>query len=142
MKISTLKLLLVLLIAALLSLSCSNPFKSEQKKELIIHLVDEYLQITGRYVFYWDGKSEHNKHVEPGRYIVLLTIKDWQDQAYVTANPGGKLEANNEMHLEPGFWISHELQAPYPDPFQVQAGVNIPILIAEPARIKIDIYKD
>jgi len=134
--------LILLLCAVLISLQCSNPFKSEEKKELVIHLVDDYYPYTGRQIFYWDGRDKKKNHIEPGRYIVLLTIKDWQDQLYIEATPGGKLEANNEQHLEPGFWASFELEPPYPDPFQVQAGVNIPVLIASPARIKIDIYKD
>jgi len=139
------KLFRTLLIALLLvffSMQCSNPFKSDEKKELVIHLVDDYFQFTGRQIFFWDGKDKNKKHVEAGRYIVLLTIKDWQDQLYITADPGGKLEANDQQHFEPGFWANYELEPPYPDPFQVLAGVNIPVLIANPARIKVDIYKD
>lgn len=128
--------------AIVFSTQCSNPFKSDEKKELVVHLVDDYFDITGRQIFFWDGRDKNRKHVEPGRYIVLLTIKDWQDQVYIEAEPGGKLEANDEQHLEPGFWASHELELPYPDPFQIQAGINIPVLIARPDRIKIDIYKD
>ncbi len=134
--------LILLLGAALLSIQCSNPFKSEEKKELVIHLVDDYFPYTGRQIFYWDGRDKNKKYVEPGRYIVLLTIKDWQDQLYIEVEPGGKEDANNEEHLEPGFWANYELEPPYPDPFQVQSGVNIPVLISQPARIKIDIYKD
>lgn len=142
MKIFRFTIISSLLIAALFTIQCSNPFKSDEKKELVIHLVDDYYPYTGRQVFFWDGRDKKQKYVEPGRYIVLLTIKDWQDQLYIEAEPGGKFEANDQQHLEPGFWASDELEPPYPDPFQVQAGVNIPVLISKAARIKIDIYKD
>ena len=124
------------------SLQCSNPLKNEEKKELVIHFIDDILELTGRYVFFWDGKDENNQLVEPGKYIILLVIKDWQDQTYVMVDPGGKPNINDKSHFEPGYWLSPELEAPYPDPFQVQSGVNIPVLIAEPARVKINIYKD
>lgn len=129
-------------LAILLSLRCSNPLKNEEKKELVIHFIDDVLELSGKYIFFWDGKDENRKHVESGRYIIVLNIKDWQDQAYISVDPGGKLESNDESRFEPGYWLHHELLAPYPDPFQVQSGVNIPILIAEPARVKINIYKD
>ncbi len=133
----------VFALVLLLTVQCSNPFKSDEKKELVIHLIDDVMEFTGRWVFYWDGKDEKGRYIEPGKYIVVLTIKDWQDQLYVSADPGGKPDANYEQHFEPGFWANDELELPHPDPFQIQAGVNIPILIARaPARVKIDIYKD
>ena len=134
--------ILSLLGITIFAIQCSNPFKNDEKKELVIHLIDDYMEWSGRQIFYWDGRDKNKKHVEPGQYIVLLTIRDWQDQIYIEAEPGGKLEANNEQHFEPGFWANFELEPPYPDPFQVLSGVNIPVLIASPARIKIDIYKD
>ena len=126
----------------LFSLQCSNPLDENEKKELVLHFIDDVFDLSGKYIFFWDGKDENKQHVEPGRYIILLSIRDWQDQTYVSIDPGGKLEANDESHFEQGYWLNHELLPPYPDPFQVQSGVNIPVLIAEPARVKINIYKD
>ncbi|MBN1466175.1 hypothetical protein JXA02_10455 [candidate division KSB1 bacterium] len=136
------KVSLIFFIAILLAIHCSNPLKNEEKKELVIHFIDDVFDLTGRYVFFWDGKDEHKKYVEPGKYIILLSIRDWQDQTFVSVEADGKPNANDSSRFEPGFWLNHELEAPYPDPFQVQAGVNIPVLIAEPARIRINIYKD
>ncbi len=116
---------------------CSNPVSHEK----VILLIDEYLSESGRYVFYWNGMDENKKYVDPGDYIVLFEIKDWQQQETITAVKGGVPNENNQSHFEPGFWQYNELEAPYPNPFKVQSGVNIPILLARPARVKIAIYK-
>jgi len=140
MKKYKIYLFFILLLAALLS--CSNPFKSEKKKELVLEFINDYLPDTGRYIFFWNGRDDNNKYVEPGRYIVLLEIKSWQDQEYITALEGGKERANDQSRYEPGYWIDHDLETPFPDTFHVAAGVNIPILLASPARVKISIFRD
>ncbi len=133
--------LILLILTGLLCLFCKNPFKEERKKERIIILVDDYLGETGRYIFYWEGKNDKKQYIEPGEYIVLLEIKNWQDQTIVTAQKGGKEGANNESRFEPGYWMYHDLEDPYPDPFKIKDGVNIPVLISEPARIILSVYK-
>ncbi len=122
--------------------ACENPLKEEQKKERVLIFADDYLAETGRYVLYWDGKNEQRKYVEPGRYIVLLEIKDWQDQEYIVAEPGGKPQENNRARFEPGYWLSNDLETPFPDTFRVESGTNIPIVLSAPNRVKISIYKD
>jgi len=122
-------------------LFCENPFKEERKKERINILVDDYLLETGRYIFYWEGKNDKKEYIEPGEYIILLEIKNWQDQTIITAQKGGKESANDESRFEPGYWLYHDLEDPFPDPFRIKAGVNIPVLISEPARIKLSVYK-
>jgi hypothetical protein len=122
--------------------NCSNPFKSEKKKELVLEFINDYMPDTGRYIFFWDGRDDDNEFVQPGKYIVLLEIKSWQDQVFVTVTEGGNDRANDQSRWEPGFWIDHDLQTPFPDPFQVSSGVNIPILVSTPSRVKISIYKD
>lgn len=140
--ISRNRIYLLTALCLLLTISCENPLKEDKKKELVITFIDDYFLDTGRYVFFWDGKDENRKYVRPGRYIVLLEIKDQQDQEYITAEEGGKAETNDQSHFEPGYWIDHDLEEPYPEPFRVQSGINIPVLIAEPTRAKISIYKD
>ncbi|MBN1480337.1 hypothetical protein JXA70_08710 [candidate division KSB1 bacterium] len=130
-------------VSILISIQCSNPFKSEEKKELVNYFFNDILELTGRYVLYWDGKDNNNNYITPGRYIIVLIIKDWQDQLYVTAEPGGKVGANDKSHFEPGYWQFNELEPTDPDSsFQIQAGVNIRFLLAEPAHVRINIYKD
>jgi len=134
----------LLLLAAMLSLQCKNPFKSEeaQKQRILILVNNEYLAETGRYVAYWDGKNSNGQYIVAGKYIVLMEAKNFNDQTFVTAEEGGKTGGNNHQHLEPGFWSHYELEAPYPNPFKIQSGVNIPFLVPQAGRVKISIYKD
>ena len=131
------KRLIVAILATAALLSCKNPVAAER----VIILIDDYLVESGRYIFYWNGKDDDKRYVEPGDYIIVLEIKDFQQQETVTAVKGGLPNENNQARFEPGFWQDHELQSPFPNPFKVQSGVNIPILLSGPARIKIVIYK-
>jgi len=142
MKAKRIGVILVLLFVGLISVKCSNPFKTEKRKELVLEFINDYLPDIGRYVFFWDGRDDKNSFVTPGKYIVLLEIKGWQDQEYVTAEEGGRERANDQSRFEPGFWIDDDLQTPFPDTFFVKSGVNIPILLSSPGHVKISIYKD
>ena len=138
------KSVLLLLLLTLPVCQCKNPFKSEegQKQRVIILMNNEYLDITGRWVIYWDGKDSNGRYVQAGRYIILMEAKNFNDQNYVTAEEGGKPGGNDARHVEPGTWYSFELEAAYPNPFKVQSGVNIPFLVSQVGRVKISIYKD
>jgi len=132
----------ILFLVILSVISCKNPFKEEKKKEPVIILLHEYLEESGKYIVYWDGKDENGKYVQPGRYIYLMEVKTFQDQDVMTAEAGGKLGKNNEQHFEPGFWTDFELGHAYPDPFKILEGVNIPIIVSQPATVKLSIYKE
>jgi len=123
-------------------INCSNPTEEKKKKTQIRILVDDYLEGTGLYVFYWDGKDKNGKYIKAGRYIYEIQTKTFQDFDYFSAIDGGKEGENNEEHFEPGFWNDYELQKAYPDPFKIVSGVNIPFLVSEPARVRVIIYKD
>ncbi len=132
----------VILLVFVALLQCSNPLKDEKRKELVLVFIDDYLVDTGRYVFYWNGKGDDNEYVLPGKYIILLEIKSWQDQECVDIKDGGKAGENDKSRFEPGYWLDNDLQEPFPNPFRVKSGVNIPILLSAPSRVKISIYKD
>ena len=133
---------IIVLVACAGIINCSNPTEEEQKKTLILTLVDDYLEGTGRYVFYWDGKDKDGKYIKAGRYIYEIQTKTFQDFDYFSAVDGGKEGQNNEEHFEPGFWNDYELEKAYPDPFKILSGVNISFLVSEPARVRIFIYQD
>lgn len=123
--------------------SCKNPLEEEKKKELVRDYY--YTQApVGRFVHYWDGKDEDGKYVGTGEYIILMEVKNFQDQITVSAIEGGKPLANddgdfyfNEIHH------AHELLVPDPDPFRVMEGVNIPFIVGgAPASVKLAIYKN
>lgn len=142
MKIKITSIIVILLAVLIFTGNCSNPFKEENKKELVLEFINDRFDFPGRFILFWDGKDEKGNFVTPGRYIVLLEIKSWQDQEYVTVEEGGKDRANDQSRGEPGYWIDHDLQEPFPNPFRVQSGVNIPILLSSPSYVKISIYKD
>jgi hypothetical protein len=135
-------LLLFCFIGCLLFLTCKNPLREDKKKQQIIILIDDRFVEGGKYVFYWDGKNDDKQYIEPGDYIIVLEVKDWQEQEIVTALKGGAANENNQARFEPSFWQYNELQPPFPNPFKVQSGVNIPILLSGPSRAKITIYKN
>jgi len=133
---------IIIIVASFGILRCSNPADKEKERIVIRILVDDYLEDTGRYVFYWDGKDKNRKYITPGKYIYAIQTKTFQDFDYFTAEAGGKEGENNEEHLEPGFWNDFELEKAYPDPFKIMSGVNIPFLLSEPAKVKITIYQE
>ncbi len=128
----------------LLFISCENPFKEDTKKELVRKLVHDYFGTDdmGKWTFFWDGKNEKGKYIGPGKYIYVLEIKRFSDQDFVVAEEGGKNESNDQRRFEPGFWHDYELGRAFPDPFKIRDGVNIPVLLSEPATVKLSIYKD
>lgn len=109
---------------------------------MVIELIDDYFIESGQYIFFWDGKDKNNEYIEPGKYIVILEIKNWQDQEILTAEKGGKHGRNDNSHYEPGYWLYDDLLEPDPNPFQIMSGVNIPVRLSEPARITLRIYQD
>ncbi len=139
-----LKWVALVTLAGLLGSGCKNPFKSEEptKQRIRILMNNEYLVDTGRYVAYWDGKNSDGNYIAAGKYIVLLEAKDFNDQVYVTAEEGGKPGANNQQQVELGFYSRYALESPFPNPFKVLSGVNIPFLVPQAGRVKISIYKD
>ena len=143
MKTSKNKILIALFILLVVTLSgCKNPFSEEKKKELVRILVDDYLDDPGIWVFYWDGKDKNQKYIAPGKYILFLEVGQFQDQNFVRAESGGKPGKNLDEHYEAGFFTYFEIGQPYPDPFKIAEGVNIPIIVPERARVKLSIFKD
>ncbi len=134
----------LLLLLSLLSLQCKNPFKDDEpEKERVLILVNnEYFTDTGRYVLFWNGKNEDSSFVSAGKYIILMEAKNFNDQISVTAQEGGKNGSNNKAHVELGYYSRYELESVDPNPFKVQSGVNISIIIPQVGRVKITIYKD
>ncbi|HPM97291.1 MAG TPA: hypothetical protein PL021_04525 [bacterium] len=119
---------------------CKNPFAEEKKKPLVRELLNEYLAEPGRYIVYWDGKDKNGKYVEIGEYIVLLEFGNHQEQDFITAQVGGKPGFNNQGNFIPAFFVATHLETPFPDPFQLLSGVNLPFALHEPAQVKLQIY--
>ena len=141
--VKRLAIVLVSIVIFSFFLSCKNPMKEEKNKELVREWY--YTQAPmGRYVHYWNGQDKDGKYVATGKYIILMEVKDSQDQINVTAIDGGKPLANdegdfyfNEIHYD------YMLLVPDPDPFRVREGVNIPFLVGDfAASVKLSIYKD
>jgi hypothetical protein len=142
MRFLLLKSFFWVLLVAVFFTACENPLKEEKKKEPVRILVEEYLDSAGKYFIFWNGKNDEGNFVPPGKYIYALEIKDWQDQDYVEVLAGGKIGQNNDAHFEAFISNYDQLLRAYPDPFQVQSGVNIPLILKAPAFIKLSIYKD
>lgn len=136
------RIIIFILFTLSLTLSCQNPLKEEKKKEKVITFIDDYLIDGGKYYFYWNGMDENRTFVDAGDYIVLFEVKDLQMQEMVTAQSGGTPNENNVSRFEPSFWRDNELLEPFPNPFKVQSGLNVPIHLASAARVKISIYKN
>jgi len=131
---------LSLFLAALLS--CKNPLKDEKKKELVIEKIF-YSAPMGRHIYYWDGKDKNEKYVSPGKYIVVMEVKQFQDQDTFVAQPDGKTRKNDDgVYYYNEIWNDYELLHPEPDPFKIKEGVRISFLVSEPANVKISIFKN
>ena len=131
------------LIVALAGTGCKNPLKEEKKKELVRVLANDLFEEMGKYVLFWDGMDKGGTPVSPGKYIIVFEIRDFQEQDFVMAEAGKAKEEIDESHYEFGFYHNHELGQPYPNPFKILSGVNIPIIVAEvPAAVKLSVYKD
>ncbi|MBN2356260.1 hypothetical protein JXO59_09110 [candidate division KSB1 bacterium] len=132
---------IILLVPALLG-SCDNPFKDEEKKQLIR---EEYFYSApqGRYVYYWDGKDEKGIYITPGKYIVLLEVYTFQDQDFVTAEEGGKTgQEDPGIYYYPEFWNKDELGEIKPNPFKIKSGCTITFILQGGTTAKLAIYKD
>jgi len=121
---------------------CKNPLAEDQKKPLVL---EEYFYSApmGRYVYYWDGKDQNGKYITPGRYIVLIEVKGWQDQDYVQAVEGGKVGAEDPgIYYYPEFWSTVELGEIKPNPFKIYAGCTITFIHNGSGTVRLAIYKD
>ena len=122
---------------------CSNPFKDDKKKEEIIILWSGFLEPEGRFYFYWDGKDDNENYVEPGKYIAFAEIKNEQDDVFIQAMAGGEVGKNEDPRFyETYITLSNLIEDPFPNPFNIIAGINIPIIISEPAVVRLTIFKD
>lgn len=135
-----------MVIAVVVTVSCKNPLKEEKKKEPVKD-VYYYQAPVGRYVYYWDGKNEDGNYITPGKYIIVMEVKNFQDQQTITALDGGKPGANDNGDLYFNeFYSDYELLVPEPDPFRIKEGVNIPFIVGNPegatVTVKLAIYKD
>lgn len=141
------KIVLLYFVSALVFLfACKNPLDEEKKKEPVRDVYYTQAPI-GRHIYFWDGKNEDGVFVAPGKYIIVMEVKGWQDQQTVVALEGGKLGANDDGDLYFNeFYSDYELLVPAPDPFKVKEGVNIAFLVGNPegstASIKLSMYKD
>lgn len=138
--------LLVLVALALAFLSCKGPTDSAGEKVKVITLIDrEYLQ-GGRYGIFWDGKNSKKEYIAPGTYLYQLEAPGFIRAKRMTAIAGGKTEENLKyayFEVEPGVWATFELGDSEPEPFQIQAGVVIPIQVkGEWTQITLTIFKD
>jgi len=123
---------------------CKNPLEEESKKERVRVLVDDLFEDIGKYVLFWDGRDSDGKPVPPGKYIIIFEVKDFQEQDFLTAEAGkASEEVRDPNSYTFGYYSNYELGQPYPDPFKILSGVNIPIYISHvPAPVKVSIYKD
>ncbi len=135
-------LLLVLTVALLLPFmtGCKNPL-SDKKNKKLVH--EETFYGMGRYVYFWNGKDLNGKYVTPGKYYVVLEVRDFQDQDYVMAIKGGE-----ESGRESGFyyfneiWMTNELGKIEPNPFKIHEGCTITFVLNNDATSKLLIYQD
>jgi hypothetical protein len=135
-----------IILALALFAFCKNPLEEEKKKEPVRDVYYTQAPI-GRHIYFWDGKDENGTFVSPGKYIIVMEVKHWQDQQTVIALAAGKPGANDDWDLYFNeFYSDYELLVPEPDPFKVQEGVNIGFLVGNPeetaASVKLSIYKD
>lgn len=139
---SKLVILFCLSLLGVVLLNCKNPLKDEKKKQLVIDHVF-YSAPMGRHIFYWDGKDKNQKYISPGKYIVVMEVKQFQDQDTFIAQPDGKTRKNDDgIYYYNEIWNDYELLHPEPDPFKIKEGVRIPFLVSVPANVKISIFKD
>ena len=121
---------------------CKDPLGDDKKKPLVRTLLNESLPQSGKYIVYWNGKDDNGEYITPGKYIIILEVRDLQDTDFVTAVGGGKPGENNEGNVIPGFYINSRLEPPYPNPFEILSGVNIPFIVHEAGGVKLEIYKN
>jgi hypothetical protein len=139
-RLYTATLFLPALFALILLAGCKNPL-SEEKNKKLVH--QETFYEMGRYDYFWNGRDLDNRYVTPGKYYILLEVRDFQDQDYVTAIDGGKA-----VDLESGYyyyneiWRSNELGKIEPNPFPVKEGCTITFIISGEATAKLSIYQD
>lgn len=135
-------IVLLLLASCILSLYCENPLKEDKKKQLIR---EEYYYSApmGRYIYYWDGKDDAGQYISPGKFIVLLEVKSFQDQDFVIAEEGGKTgQEDPDIYYYPEFWSTNELGEIKPNPFKIYSGCTITFILAGTGTAKLSIYKD
>ncbi len=121
---------------------CKNPFNEEKTKVLIRDEVF-YNPPMGRYVYYWNGLDNKGKTIKPGRYIVILEMKNFQDQDYVTALEGGKpgsAETGYRYYNE--IWTKNELGLIEPNPFHINAGCAITFILNGSGTTTLSIYRE
>ncbi len=125
-----------------LLLSCKNPLKEETRK-ILVHEEIFYSAPMGRYVYYWNGKDLKNKYVTPGKYYILLEVKDFQDQDFINAVEGGKPgEGESTFYYYNEIWHTNELGEIKPNPFPILSGCTITFILNGTATAKLSIYKD
>lgn len=133
-------------VLTLLLLACKGPADSGGDKEKVITLIDrEYFQ-GGRYGVFWDGKNSKKEYIAPGNYLYQLDAPGFIRAKRMTAIAGGKTEENLKyayFEVEPGIWATFELGDSEPEPFQIQAGVVIPVQVkGEWTQISVTIFKE
>lgn len=132
----------LLLPLLLLTAQCKNPLAEESEK-VLVHREIFYSAPMGRYVYFWNGKDRSGKYVAPGKYHVLLEVKDFQDQDFAYAVAGGKADdAESTWYYYNEFWHNNELGEIKPNPFPILSGVNITFILQGGATAKLSIYQD
>ena len=144
-KLTIYSVLLFIQVLLLFS-ACKNPLEEKKIKEPVRDVYYTQAPI-GRHVYFWDGKDEDGKFITPGKYIIVMEVKSFQDQQTVVALEGGKPEANDNGDLYFNeIYSDYELLVPAPDPFKIKEGVNITFLVGNPegstASVKLSIFKD
>jgi hypothetical protein len=133
---------LALLAIAFILLQCKNPL-SEDKKKLLVHEEIFYSAPMGRYVYFWNGKDLNGKYVTPGKYDILLEIRDFQDQDFVNAVAGGKqTDDESTFYYYNEIWHTNELGEIKPNPFPILSGCTITFILNGSATATLSIYKD
>jgi len=129
------------------SLSCGNPLNpndQEPKMRLLVRMLvnDRYIDEPGRYVFFWDGKNDRGEFLSKGVYHFEMKFNELNFHVSCTALEDGEERSNYDAQFELGTVFATELEVPYPNPFHIKSGVNVPVILSESGNLTITIYKD
>ena len=128
------------ILAVLIMLSCKNPLAEETRKKLVHQ---EKFYEMGRYIYFWNGKDLNGRFVTPGKYHILLEVRDFQDQDYVIAIEGGKQgDKESSYYYYNEIWHNNELGRIEPNPFFIKDGCTITFILNGTATAKLSIYQD
>ena len=138
------KFLLFLLFAgfAFLLNNCSDP-ASLNKETLVRTLVTPSNIAPGEYTYFWDGKTDDEEYVEPGKYYCDLYETTTGDTIQITVLAGGSVSTHTGSLLErisSSIASSIILEYNRPDPFRVKQGTYIYFNLPYSTSIRLSIH--